>query len=82
MTKEMPINIRSGHIILYLWSALHFCHASAESIIYTAKPETEPIVVATGNEATIVGCTAFESQIMHWSFDSADSWLEDKIWVD
>ena len=63
-----------------VWAAAMLQIASyAADISYSAKPETEPIVVASGNEAETLGVRALRDQIFHWTFDDAENPLVDVV---
>ncbi len=53
--------------------------AAGADVSYSAKPETEPIVVAAGDSAETLGVRALRSQIYHWTFDDPDDPLTDEI---
>lgn len=53
--------------------------AFAADVIYTAKPETEPILVAAGDTATTMGTLALRDQIFYWPFDDAENPLVDVV---
>ena len=53
--------------------------AAGADVSYSAKPETEPIVVAAGDSAETLGVRALRSQIYHWTFDDAENPLVDEV---
>ena len=53
--------------------------AAAADVTYAARPETEPIVVASGDDAETLGVRALRDQIYHWTFDDTANPLADEV---